>query len=1000
MTDQERISFEDEIAAIAAGESEAIENHIDKLAEDDDARDLRHEVTEIAERITASGDEYVHPSSFKDDLLALVDSEDTVSESIPKAETKSETIAKTDKEPEKIQAVKPSGSPANENRSPLLWVGGGAAAAFLLVMGGMQLGSGSSSSESTSGPIASAALLTAEITQLDRSSQDGRSGISVIRSGQKDSQPLEVGGRLAAGDVVSTDARSRIILSMSDDSKITLAANSTMLFDAEKTRTIALQAGELVAEVAHHENGPNAFYNLPNGQVEVLGTKFSLSADGEYSNVRVAHGVVSLQGKGGKSVKVHAGEEGILNKSAAPTVSPALYVSDSMRWSELGPEAEEDRGGSGLGELRAYKPGQSRDTDWPMALQSHKVTVRVVGNVARTEIEEIFRNDSKTVLEGVYTFPLPAGAQIDKLALDVDGKFEEGAIVEKGRAAKIWKGVIAKATNKKPKRPAEIIWVPGPWKDPALLEWKEGNRFQLRIFPIPKEGTRTIKLAYTQVIEPQGDRRRYTYPLPRSEDGSSVAEHFAFNLRLGSAEPDSLVRTPGYEMKREQGKKGLHFQFDNEAFVPNGDVVVDYRAKGQSSELQAWGFQGAAATPPSMGYRGKKRSPRKEVLAEQIRVAADTKAYALMALRPRLPRWTEQKNRDFVIVVDSSQSMVGNRFDRATRAASELISGLSPRDRAIVMACDLECKTFDKQALRPSAENARAVQAWLGKISPAGASFMESNLEFAASSTKLFDQSSDKRERVIVYIGDGVASMGHRSLAVLGDTARELRAQYNTSFTTVAIGADSDSRALGSIATAGGGYFIGYKPGRKPSHMAEAVLETTTGVALRDAEVTFPSGMVATSPLKLGTLRAGAEILLTGRYESEIDGEIVLKGTVGGKPFKNSYPLRMKLQANAGNAFVPKIWASQTIQRLESESQAAIAIPLSRFRKPTASCLSKLHYWCLSPRRCLRPSVLIGQRLCRNGRAKRVRRSHPSLWATKTSACWRLPISLAGCSPT
>lgn len=971
MTNAEKLAFEEEIAAIAAGEAEAIERHIDKLSDDEEARDLRHDASEIAEGIAASGDDYVHPASFETDLLALIDAEDTtVSEAIDsdsesdlkpgelasealsdsssnkndtskdnidnKKERKSakEDPAKiasekkdTQSEVEKLRKdVGKSATPAaaNENRSPLLWVGAGAAATFLLVVGGMQLGSNSDNESgkevATSGNTS--ALLTAEVTHLDRSTKDGRSGISIVRAGESSSEPLEVGGRIAAGDTLQTDARSRIILSMSDDSSITLAANSILLFDAKETRTIALKSGELVAKVAHHEDGPNAFYKLPNGAVEVLGTKFSLSADGEYSNVRVAEGIVSLHGSKGDAIKVRAGEEGILNKENAPTVSPALYVSESMRWSELGPEAEEDRGGSGLGELRAYKPGQSRDTDWPMALQNHKVTVRVVGNVARTEIEEVFRNDSTTVLEGVYTFPLPAGAQIDKLALDVDGKFEEGAIVEKGRASKIWKGVIAKATNKKPKKPSEIIWVPGPWRDPALLEWKEGNRFQLRIFPIPKEGTRTIKLAYTQVIAPQGDRRRYTYPLPRSEDGSSIAENFAFDMRLRSADPESTVRTPGYEMKGEKSTKAQEFQFERDAFVPNGDIVVDYRAKGQSSELQAWGFQGSAATPPSLAYRGKKRSPRKEVLEEQKRIAGDTKAYALLALRPHLPRWTEQRNRDFVIVVDSSQSMTGARFERATRAASELIGELSPRDRAIVMACDLECKLYDKRALRPSAAKAREVQTWLGTINPAGASFIENSLDFAASSTELFDKKSDKRERVVVYIGDGVASMGHRSLAVLSDSATELRVKHNTSFTTVAIGADSDSRALGTIARAGGGYFIEYKPGRNPTHMAQAVLETTTGVALRDAKIIFPKGMTALSSEELGTLRAGDELLVSARFDSEIDDKIIIKGSVGGKPFENSYPLHLKLAANPGNAFVPKIWASQTIERLESESQA------------------------------------------------------------------------------
>src|SRR5205814_1639263 len=81
--------------------------------------------------------------------------------------------------------------------------------------------------------------------------------------------------------------------------------------------------------------------------------------------------------------------------------------------------------GTGIGALRAHKPGED-GKDHPLRLARHKVTVRIAGAVARTEIEEVFHNDGGEVLEGVYRFPLPAGARIDRLALEVDGRLEEG----------------------------------------------------------------------------------------------------------------------------------------------------------------------------------------------------------------------------------------------------------------------------------------------------------------------------------------------------------------------------------------------------------------------------------------------------------------------------------------------------------------------------------------------------------------------------------------------
>ena len=78
---------------------------------------------------------------------------------------------------------------------------------------------------------------------------------------------------------------------------------------------------------------------------------------------------------------------------------------------------------------------------------------------------------------------------------EVDGKLLDGAFVDRDRGAAIWRGVIQNAAPKAPKPREEIIWVPGPWRDPALLEWQRGGRFELRIsepveFPLFVSSTR------------------------------------------------------------------------------------------------------------------------------------------------------------------------------------------------------------------------------------------------------------------------------------------------------------------------------------------------------------------------------------------------------------------------------------------------------------------------------------------------------------------------------
>src|SRR5690606_2717350 len=161
------------------------------------------------------------------------------------------------------------------------------------------------------------------------------------------------------------------------------------------------------------------------------------------------------------------------------------------------------------------------------------------------------------------------------------GGFITGAFVDKERAAKIWRGVIDKATPKKIRREPliqhEIVWVPGPWKDPALLDWKRGGRFELRIFPIPAKGSRTIKLSYTQVVTPRGPQRQYVYPLPHSSDGSTAADKFAVDVEVRGAQQGS-VRAAGYELKADPARADVNaITLEQGGFVPRGDLVVDYK---------------------------------------------------------------------------------------------------------------------------------------------------------------------------------------------------------------------------------------------------------------------------------------------------------------------------------------------------------------------------------------------------------------------------------------
>jgi len=730
----------------------------------------------------------------------------------------------------------------------------------------------------------------ATVTRVVRPTEATVGGLDAQAPGTEAWESANEGATLLPGTRIRTNARTRARLDLDDGTVLVLDRDAEVFLDPSGPRRARLVRGHLVADVAHRE-GSTARIETPNGTVEVLGTKFALTATEGRTLVRVTRGRVRLTGDQG-STEVTPGQEGVVAQGSVPVVSPAVDLAGSVAWSEIGPQGSgrRDEPVVGFGELRARRPGNTQEREEIVRLTTHTVKVRVVGNVARTEIEEVFHNASGREMEGIYRFPLPPEAQVEDLALDVEGRMESGAFVDRDRASAIWRGVIRNATAPAQRVREEYVWVPGPWRDPALLEWQRGGRFELRVFPIPANGSRRVRIVYTQTIPASGGARRYVLPLPHDPAGSTRVEQFEVDLQVLGHDVARGVSVRGYPLRAvTEGVPvgGSRMQFSQAGFVPSGDLVVEYALPDANRAATSWAF-----------------------------APAEGPALATLALRPTLPRWNESRPRDYVLVVDASRSMVGERWARAGRLASALVAEMDRRDRFTVLACDTRCTVLPGGMAYADADAARGALSFLQGVEPAGASDLVGMVESAVGAAT----GADRALRV-VYVGDGVATAGFRRPATLLAAVRGVLARRpGATLTAVGVGG-GDSTTLETLARAGGGVVVPYVPGERLDAAALAVLEATYGVVLRDPVVELPPGMTEMAPSQPSNLRAGAEMLLsvqlpTGRAE----GDLVLRGTVDGQPFESRYPVRVEATRDAGNAFVPRLYAAARVIDLEARS--------------------------------------------------------------------------------
>ena len=162
----------------------------------------------------------------------------------------------------------------------------------------------------------------------------------------------------------------------------------------------------------------------------------------------------------------------------------------------------------------------------PLAMLRHHVTISLDDQVARTRVEQTFRNHTDRALEATYVFPVPKGASVDRFTMWVNGKETKGELVEADKARQIYTSIVRRT------------------QDPGLLEYLGNNLLRLRVFPVPAKGDQKVSLSFTSVAPKEGEVVSYTYPLKTDGKATRTLEEFAVTVSIKSQHPVTNIYSP------------------------------------------------------------------------------------------------------------------------------------------------------------------------------------------------------------------------------------------------------------------------------------------------------------------------------------------------------------------------------------------------------------------------------------------------------------------------
>lgn len=615
------------------------------------------------------------------------------------------------------------------------------------------------------------------------------------------------------------------------------------------------------------------------------------------TRLAVARGSVELAGlirEGGVAAAVvQQGEMATINLLGRPEVRRNLNASWVGNWTRLAastldarveqpfqagviiPKATE-RGA--VGSLVASGP----DFDQvPLVINDHNVSVRIVDQIAVTTIEEIFENTTDRTLEGTFYFPLPADAAISEFAMwirQLDGKVEKinGEFVERQRARRIYE-------EYKYQR-----------RDPALLEWQDGNQFQMSIFPIMPREQKRLRLTYTQLLAASGNTVRYVYPLVSEKLKGNPVRRLRLNVEVAGENSLESARSLSHLMALT-GTNAAAWRggFDVTDYTPGRDFILECRLKETSNALNI------RAHKPSEESKGTFAGFFAPVFAA--------------------PAASERQPGRTVILADTSGSMNNSLFALQLAALEQILKRLPGEESFTVIAYDTLPRPVIEGFVPATPEQQKVALAALAASQRFGSTNLKLALKYVLANCVKPGEAT-----TVILLGDGIPTQGEvrggflaKELAALhvGQTGKTLAAQ-NAVFRLipVALGNTIDEDVLNALATEFDGKLIRATADRKPEEIAAELSRQMVTPLLTDLQVSISGDFALENlmPASYPAIATGETISFAARYAKAGKGAVTFTGRVAGKTVSWTYPLELPA-AGADMPEVVQFWAKRAI---------------------------------------------------------------------------------------
>jgi Ca-activated chloride channel homolog len=539
----------------------------------------------------------------------------------------------------------------------------------------------------------------------------------------------------------------------------------------------------------------------------------------------------------------------------------------------------------------------------PLKVKSIRFTTKITDQVAVTQIEQVFENDTPYLLEGVYFFPLPDNVSITEFAMWDGDKRLVGEARPRDEARRIYNDIVRSR------------------RDPALLEYAGKNLFQASVFPIQPRSDKKIELTYSQVLRNEGGTVAYRYPLgtgwqsqgfwqpapmplprpmgesgfenpqsrPASPGGGSSVGQISAVVEISSKAAIKGIYSPSHEIDvKRDGERKARLSFESRAGA-QADFQLFYSLSNQDFGLSLLTFR----DPGKDGFFLLLVSPKAELDDREVSA------------------------KDVIFVLDTSGSMADEgKIDKAKAALRHGVNSLNPRDRFNIISFAGEERLMSESLITANDDGRKQALEFIEKMRATGGTNINDALMAAFKQIQPGDQPG-VRPQMVVLLTDGQPTVGEtKAGAIFGNVKQAIKSGVR--LFTFGVGYDVNTVLLDGLANENRGTVAYIEPKEDIEVKVSNFFAKVNNPVLSDVKIDWGGAETdLVYPRATPDIFHGSQLVLMGRYRPRPSAsKLTLTGKVNGRERSFVYEDLKFPEKQGDNEFLPHLWAMRRVGHL------------------------------------------------------------------------------------